>query len=402
MPLEIDVLVVGGSVAGARCAEALRHNGFDGSIMLVSDDPEPPYDRPPLSKQFLAGDWPIDRVRLLSHERAAELGVELRLPTAATGLTPADHRVTLADGQIVRYGAVVVATGAAARLSPWGTPPGVHTVRSLADSERLRADLTPGARVVVIGGGWIGAEVAATAHRRGCDVTVVDAVANPYARAIGDELGQLVCDIHARHGVDARFTTGVAGLHREGSGLAVELTDGSVLSADAVVVGIGAVPNTAWLAGSGLTVDDGVVCDAFGRAVGVEDVWAAGDVARWGQRRHEHWTSAVEQARAVAHNIAHPHDLVGSASDGYVWSDQYSWKIQLAGDTGAHVECELVVDDADTPRLAALYRDGTGRLVGVAAVNWPKAFIGGRRAIGAVSAREHADALRGTKANVAV
>jgi phthalate 3,4-dioxygenase ferredoxin reductase subunit len=401
MPLDVDVLVVGGSVAGVRCVEALRHNGFEGSVLLVSDDPELPYDRPPLSKQFLAGEWSIDRVRLLSAEQAVELGVELALASAATELDPSAHTVSLADGRIVRYGQVVVATGAVARPSPWGAPSGVHTLRSLVDAERLRAELTPGARVVVVGGGWIGAEVAATAHGRGCRVTVLDVAASPCARVIGDELGQLVAGVHARHGVEARFATGVADVRRERSGLAVELTDGAVLPADVVVVGIGAIPNTDWLAGSGLTVEDGVVCDDLGRAAGVEDVWAVGDVARWGERRHEHWTSAVEQARAVGRNIANPHGLVSSANDGYVWSDQYTWKIQLAGDTGPHVECDLVVDDPDTPRLAALYRDRSGRLVGIATVNWPRAFIGGLRAIG-VDALEHAAGLRGARANVAV
>jgi NADPH-dependent 2,4-dienoyl-CoA reductase/sulfur reductase-like enzyme len=400
MPLDIDVLVVGGSVAGARCVEALRHNGFDGSVRLVSDESEPPYDRPPLSKQFLAGDGSIDHVRLLSAGRAAELGIELELGTAAVGLDPATRTVALADGRTVTYGTVVIATGAVARPSPWGTPPGVHTLRDRADAERLRAALTPGARVVVVGGGWIGAEVAAAAHSRGGRVTVVDVMANPYTRAIGAELGQLVCGIHARHGVEARFGTGVVDVRRDGVGLVVELTDGDVLAADAVVVGIGAIPNTDWLAGSGLTVADGVACDGFGRALGVDDVWAVGDVARWGERRHEHWTSAVEQARAVGHNIAHPDDLVDGSNDGYVWSDQYGWKIQLAGDNGAH--CEVVVDDPDVPRVAALYRDGSGRLVGVAAVNWPRAFIRGWRAIGVADALEQAAELRGATANVAV
>lgn len=393
MPVDADVLVVGGSVAAARCVEALRHSGFAGSVRLVSDEAEAPYDRPPLSKQFLAGDWELGRIRLLSVERAAELDVALSLGTAAAHLDTDAHRVTLADGQVVSYGSVILATGASARRSPWGEPPGLHTVRSLDDSARLRDELQPGRAVVVIGGGWIGAEIAATARARGCAVTVVDVAANPYARALGDELGRLVCAIHDRHGVAARFMTGVAGVRSGAAGLTVDLTDGSSLEAGVVVVGIGAVPNTDWLTGSGVIVDDGVVCDEYGRACGVADVWAIGDVARWGARRHEHWTSAVEQARAVAHNIA-TSDLVRSASDGYVWSDQYSWKIQLAGDTGSHVDCELVVDDAARPRLAALYRDSQARLVGVATVNWPKAFIRARRSIGTAEAFEHPAALR--------
>lgn len=399
MPLDVDVLIVGGSIAAVRCAESLRQNGFAGSLLLVSDEPEMPSDRPPLSKQFLAGDWDDDRVCLLTAGHAAELDIQLRLGSAATTLDPAAHTVTLADGETLHYRSVVIATGAAARPSPWGNPAGVHTLRSRADSERLKQSLTIEARVVVIGAGWIGAEVAATASRRGCRVTVVDVVANPYARSLGEELGTVLCGIHARHGVVARFSTGVADLTSNGREVEVTLADGSSLIADAVVVGIGAVPNTQWLVGSGVYVDDGVVCDEFGRGRTVEDVWAVGDVARWGDRRHEHWTSAVEQARAVGHNIASPHNLTASSGDGYMWSDQYTWKVQLAGDTGPHVACQIV-GDVDQPRLAALYSDVDGLLVGIATVNWPKAFLAGRRALGTVDAAVHARELRETTANV--
>ncbi|MDT4937566.1 MAG: 3-phenylpropionate/trans-cinnamate dioxygenase ferredoxin reductase component, partial [Pseudonocardiales bacterium] len=187
MPVDVDVLVVGGSVAAVRCAESLRKNGCTGSIRLVSDEPELPYDRPPLSKQFLAGDWDVDQVRLLTQERATELDIQLHLSAAATSLDAAAHTVTLGDGTTLRYGAVVVATGASARPSPWGEPPGVHTLRSRADAHRLQQALTPGARVVVVGAGWIGAEVAATAAGRGCAVVVLDVVANPYTRSLGEE-----------------------------------------------------------------------------------------------------------------------------------------------------------------------------------------------------------------------
>jgi NADPH-dependent 2,4-dienoyl-CoA reductase/sulfur reductase-like enzyme len=380
--LDVDVVVVGASIAGVRTVEALRQQGFTGSLLLAGDEPELPYDRPPLSKQFLAGDWDGDRIRLLSAERAAELAVELRLGVAATGLAPEMRTLTLADGTTLRYRAAVLATGASARPSPWPDSRHVHTLRRLADSARLRDTLAPGARVVVIGAGYIGAEVAATARGRGCAVTVVDVVTNPYARTLGAELGQVLCAVHARHGVTARFGVGVAGIRDQPSCAVVELTDGTMLAADVVLVGIGAAPNTAWLAGSGLDVRDGVACDEFGRALRVADVYAAGDVARWGAHRQEHWTSAVEQARAVARNIVTPHDVVPSGSDGYVWSDQYDWKIQLAGTPGPDLACELVGStDGDRPQVAALYRDAASRLVGTAAVNWPKAFLACRRAI---------------------
>jgi NADPH-dependent 2,4-dienoyl-CoA reductase/sulfur reductase-like enzyme len=401
MTLDVDVLVVGASVAGARCVQELRQAGYPGSILLAGDEPELPYDRPPLSKQFLTGEWDQDRLRVLTTERADELDVQLRLGCAASALDAARRTVTFDSEGPVRYGRLVVATGAAARPSPWGTPPGVYTVRTLADSQQLRLALRPGARIVVIGGGWIGAEITASAAKSGCRVLVVDVATNPYQRSVGSELGAILAGIHAHHGVDSRFGVGVAGIRTVSDRLMVELSDSAAVDADAVVVGIGATPNTGWLAGSALAIDDGVACDEFGRALGVADVWAIGDVARWGERRREHWTSAHEQARAVAHNIATPNDLVGSADDGYVWSDQHSWKIQLAGETGPHLDCELLGDPGQ-PRMAALYSDAAGLLVGVATVNWPKAFLAGRRAIGSGSAAVLAATLRPPVATVSV
>jgi NADPH-dependent 2,4-dienoyl-CoA reductase/sulfur reductase-like enzyme len=402
MTADVDVLVVGASVAGARCAQALRTNGFDGSILLVGDDIELPHDRPPLSKQFLAGEWDAPKLCLLTAERAAELGIALRLGVAAAALDLAHRQVTLADRTLVRFASLVIATGASARPSPWGTPPGVHTLRSLADSRRLREQLHTGARVVVIGGGWIGSEVAATAVGIGCQVVVLDGARNPYARSLGPELGELLSGVHHWHDVPTHYGAGVENVCAAADGLVVELADGGSLAADVVVVGIGAAPNTQWLTGSGLSVEDGVACDDFGRAIGadgrpVPGVWAVGDVARWGRHRHEHWSSAIEQARAVAHNLTHPLQLTASADDGYVWSDQYGWRVQLVGETGPHLESVLVEhghNDAGAPRVAALYRDADGRLVGTATVNWPKAFLAGRHAIGQLTAAEHEASLR--------
>jgi phthalate 3,4-dioxygenase ferredoxin reductase subunit len=383
MCTDVDVLIVGASLAGVRTAESLRQEGFEGSILLIGDEPELPYDRPPLSKQFLAGEWDHDRIRLITAERAAELGIDLGLGVVATGLDPVAHQVRLADGSSIRYGTVVLATGASARPGPWTDSKYTRTLRSLADSVALRGNLEPGRRVVVIGAGYIGAEVAATAHARGCAVTVVDVAPNPYSRSLGDNLGEFVCGIHARHGVQSYLGAGVAGVSDGDAGAAVELSDGTVLEADAVVVGIGAAPNTGWLGDSGLDVIDGVACDEFGRALGVADVFAVGDVARWGGRRAEHWTSATEQARAIGHSIAQPDAPVGSDDVGYVWSHQYDWRIQLVGQTGPEFDCKVIGDvGGELPRVAGVYRDDTGRFVGIAAVNWPKAFVTGRRALG--------------------
>src|SRR6266496_988356 len=265
MRADVDVLIVGASLAGVRTAESLRQAGYDGSIRLIGDEPHLPYDRPPLSKQFLAGEWNHDRIHLITGERAAELRIDLGLGVAATALDPGAHRVTLIDGGSIRYGAVVLATGASARPGPWTGSRYTRTLRSLADSAALRSELEPGRRVVVIGAGYIGAEVAATSHARGCAVTVVDVADNPYARSLGSELGALVCGIHERHGVPAHLGAGVAGIRDEAASAVVELIDGTVLEADVVVVGIGATPNTSWLAASGLDVADGVACDDFGR-----------------------------------------------------------------------------------------------------------------------------------------
>ncbi|GHJ37879.1 NAD(P)/FAD-dependent oxidoreductase [Streptomyces sp. TS71-3] len=373
-------VVIGTSVAGVRTAQALRTEGYDGRVVLVGAEHEPPYDKPPLSKQFLAGTWEGSRLTLLAPAEAADSGIELRLGAAARRLDPAGHRVHLADGSELAYDTCVIATGAAARPSPWPAESGVHVLRSLADGAALRADLVRGGPVVVVGGGFVGAEVAATARALGCEVTVVDPLPVPMGRLLGPEVGAHFADLHRRHGVASRFGSGVEGVTGRSGRLRVTLTDGTVLPAATVVVGIGAVPNDRWLAGSGLLVDDGVVCDAYCRAVDAPDVYAAGDVARWyhpGRGTHlrvEHWTNAAEQAARVAHNIAHPDDPRPYAPVPYVWSDQYDWKIQIAGTpVGATRHTVIGGLAGATARGGALYTDDTGRLRAAVTVNWPRA-----------------------------
>ena len=383
-------VVVGSSVAGVRTVQALRTEGFDGRIVLVGEEAELPYDKPPLSKQFLAGDWDAARIGLFAEAEARVADVELRLGVAAEHLDVAGRRLLLADGTSLPWDVCVVATGAAARPSPWEASSGVHVVRSLGDGVGLRSDLERGGAVVVVGGGFIGAEVAATAHRLGCDVTVVDPLQAPLARVLGPEVGALFSDLHARHGVATRFGAGVESVRGESGRLEVRLTDGSVLPAATVVVGIGAVPNDRWLAVSGLLIEDGVVCDQYCRAVDAPGVFAAGDVARWlhpghgEQVRIEHWTNAVDQAACVAHNIAHPDDLRAYRPVEYVWSDQYDWKIQIVGVPARATGHRLIGDlAADKPRAAALYTDPTGRLRGAVTVNWPRALAECRRLMSA-------------------
>ncbi len=382
------VVVVGSSVGGVRTAQALRREGFPGRIVLVGEEAAAPYDKPPLSKQYLAGEWPLDRLALLTPEATAAAEIELRLGVAAVRLDVAAQQVVLADGEVLDFDHVVIATGATARPSPWHVASGVHVIRTLADVDGLRADLAAGGPVVVVGGGVIGAEAAATIRTLGHDVTMVDPLATPLARLVGPEVGRPLEELHRRRGVEARFGVGVEGIDGEAGNLTVRLTDGSVLTAATVLVGIGAVPNDGWLADSGLLVDNGVVCDRYCRAVDSDRVWAVGDVARWQDPRYpaevrvEHWTNAVEQAAAVAHNIVQADDLQPYSPLEYVWSDQYDWKLQVVGHATRGGRYEVVGDlTAEPAKAAVLYSDDDGRLIGAVSVNWPKALVTSRRAL---------------------
>ncbi|WP_051516054.1 NAD(P)/FAD-dependent oxidoreductase [Candidatus Blastococcus massiliensis] len=383
------VVVVGSSVGGVRTAQALRREGFAGRLVLVGEESAAPYDKPPLSKQYLAGEWQPDRLALLTEEAATALDVELRLGVAAVRLDVAAQQVLLADGGTLDYDHVVIATGATARPSPWRVDSGVHVIRTLSDVDGLRADLAAGGPVVVVGGGVIGAEAAATIRGLGHEVTMVDPLATPLARLVGPEVGRPLEELHRRNGVETRFGVGVEGIEGKAGDLTVALTDGTVLAAATVLVGIGALPNDAWLADSGLLVDNGVVCDRYCRAVDSDRVWAVGDVARWQDPRYptevrvEHWTNAVEQGAAVAHNIVHPADLRAYAPLEYVWSDQYHWKMQIVGHASRGARHVTVGDlSAEPTRAAVLYADDDGRLAGAVTVNWPKVTVASRRALG--------------------
>lgn len=376
------VLIVGSSVGGVRTAQALRSAGWDDRIVLLGEEPELPYDKPPLSKAWLAGTVERTGISLLDEARAGASGIELRLGRRAMALDVAGRAVLLEGGDRACYDHLVIATGAGARPSPWRSPKGVHVLRTLADAEALRADLLAGGPVVVIGAGFIGSEVAATCRALGLDVTIVDPLEVPAARLLGDAVGGLLTGLHRRHGVTTRFGVGVEAIDGSGRELTVRLSDGGALPASVVVVGIGARPNDGWLAASGLSLDDGVVCDEHGRT-SAPGVWAVGDVARWFRPRHrahariEHWTSAVEQAACVAHNITHPDDLRGCSPVEYVWSDQHDWKIQIVGTPGGALRHDLVGDPSG--RFCALYTHDGEHVSGAVTVNWPKALVLCRR-----------------------
>lgn len=376
MTVPSSVTIVGASLAGLRAAETLRRDGFDGPVALIGDEIHEPYDRPPLSKQVLAGDWEPDRIALTPSDKLADLDLDLRFGTAAVGFDLASRTLRLAGesgGETLEVDALLIATGA--RCRTLGQPlQGVHVLRSLDDCLGLRADFDAAPdRVVVVGAGFIGAEVAATARTRGLDVTMIEALDAPLIRVLGPEMGEVCAAVHRDHGIDLRTGVGVEGLDGGGRVERVRLTDGSAVDTSAVVVGIGVTPNTEWLKGSGLALDDGVVCDASGLAA--PGVAAAGDVARWPNRRFgypmrvEHWDNAAAQgahsARALL-GAAEPYEPVP-----WFWSDQYDRKIQLAGHVRPDDEVKVVAGSVDERRFAALYGRG-GRLVGALGFNRPR------------------------------
>lgn len=372
------IAVVGASLAGVSSARALRDRGFDGRVVVIGDEPHRPYDRPPLSKEFLAGAI-IEADLALSDE---DLELDWRLGHRAEALDPALRSVVLDSGERIVADGVVVATGARARRLRGPAFAGVHTLRTLDDAVRLRAELVPGARLVVIGGGFIGAEVASTARTLGLAVTVVEQLAVPLAGPLGAELGEVCAGLHGDHGVELVTGTGVAGLAGTDRVGMVLLTDGRELPADVVVVGIGAVPNTEWLAGSGVELDRGVRTDAR-CATNVPSVVAAGDCAVTHNPyagtavRLEHWTNALEQPATAAATLLGQEHLTPTRAP-YFWSDQYGTRLQFAGHRrdGDHVE--IIDGDPATRRFTAVYRRG-GRPVAVFAMNQPKVFGRWRR-----------------------
>ncbi len=379
------MVVVGASLAGLRACETLRTDGFTGRITLVGAEDEMPYDRPPLSKKLLAGEWDGDRIRLRKPEAFDELHLDLRLGVRATALDPERRILGLADGTEVAYDGLVIATGAAARRLP-GQPvlDGICELRTLADALDLRSRFVePSTRVTVIGAGFIGLEVAATARHAGCVVTVLEGAPSPLVRGLGVELGAAVASVHARHDVDLRCGVQVSAIEdADGRVSGVRLSDGTLIGSDVVVVGVGVSPATEWLIGSGLELGDGVVCDDT-LWTGAPGVYAAGDCARWHNHvfdphddavmRVEHWTNAAEQGAAAARNLLAvtaggtptPYESVP-----FFWSDQFESRIQFVGRAHGGDEVHVFAGSIDGS-FAALY-GWEGRLRGVLGVSMPK------------------------------
>ncbi|HVW43367.1 MAG TPA: FAD-dependent oxidoreductase [Amycolatopsis sp.] len=323
------VVVIGAGLGGVRTAEQLRAAGFEGAISLVGAEPHAPYDRPPLSKQVLTGAWTPERVVLKDGDALAELNVNTHFGVPAVALH--EGAVELADGTTLHADAFVIATGADPRRLP-GQPEEVHTLRTLDDSLSLRSALQGAKSLLVVGGGFIGAEVASGAVDQGLQVTVLEALPVPCERALGREVGVLCGRLITEGGVDLRLG---AKLARFLDANTVELADGERLSADVVLVGIGAAPTLDWVTREGVDTSNGLACDARGRVLGAPGVWAVGDVAAWqdpvrGKHfRHEHWTSATDQATVVARDIAGAEPPAPTVP--YFWSDQFGLKIQGIG-----------------------------------------------------------------------
>jgi len=369
------IVIVGASLAGLRAAEELRSRGHTGAVTIVGDEAHRPYDRPPLSKQVLAGVKPSESTALIATSGSlADLDLDWRLGESATGLDLADRTVLLGGGERLPYDGLVITTGASPKRLP-GTDhlDGVHTLRTLDDCEAIRAALVASPRrVAVVGAGFIGAEVAATCRGLGIEVSLIEALPVPLERGLGPAMGAVVADLHRDHGVDVRLGVGVVLIEGGDHVEQVRLTDGSVFDVDLVVIGVGVGPNTGWLEGSGLTIDDGVVCDAT--CLAAPGVVAAGDVARWPNRRFgedmrvEHWDNAIAMGTHAARTLlgdAQPYEPVP-----WFWSDQYDRKIQLAGRAGPDDTVEVVSGRLEDRRFVALYgRDD--KVVGVLGMSQP-------------------------------
>lgn len=395
------IAIAGASLAGVRTAESLRREGFDGEIILVGDEEELPYDRPPLSKQFLRGEWDDDRLLLRDADQLERLELTFELGTKAVSLDLGTRRLELDDGRSLGYDALVIATGAHTwRPAGWDLD-GIFDLRTVRDARVLRQVFEACGHVAVVGAGFIGCEVAASARHLGVDVTMIEALDTPLRRVVGSRVGEYAASLHRSHGV--RLRTGVAVsevVERDGRIRGLRLSDGELVSCDTAVLGLGVRPATEWLASSGLPLDDGVVCDEHCETA--PGVFVAGDVARWPHQgsmlRVEHWTNATEQATSIARHLLRRKGKESAAftSVPYFWSDQYDAKLQAAGVLGHSNDAELLAGSFEEHRFVVGYRtrDALGAVV---TVNWPRMIASFRRLLATkpswTSAVEHAREL---------
>ncbi|MCG7308954.1 NAD(P)/FAD-dependent oxidoreductase [Brachybacterium sp. ACRRE] len=329
-----DVVVVGAGAAGLGTVEALRREGCTARVTIIGDENDLPYDRPPLSKGYLSGAWDEARLQLRPRETLAELGATWKLGHSAVSLDREAREVRLEDGSTVHYDALVIATGVRSRRLP-GTEgiSGLHTMRTRADADRLREEMRSGARLLVGGGGFLGSETAASARTLGCEVTLISRRPAPLGDVLGDEVAGMLAALHRERGVDLEQGSVDAVTTADGHVTGVRLADGRELPGDMALLAIGSIPNVEWLRDSGLTLDDGVVCDASGLAA--PGVWAVGDVAAWHDPGAERPVRLEHRTRASEHGISVARSILGAGgplpSVPYVWSDQYEYTVQIHG-----------------------------------------------------------------------
>jgi NADPH-dependent 2,4-dienoyl-CoA reductase/sulfur reductase-like enzyme len=401
-PVSLErVVIVGASLAGLRAAETLRQRAFAGDVVVVGAEPHRPYDRPPLSKKLLSGEWDADRIHLRQPDSFDDLDVRWELGVAAERLDLADRTLVLADGRSLEFDGMILATGAAPKhIGDHGLYAHVHVLRSLDDALAVRARLAGGGqRVVVIGAGFIGLEVAATAVQLGNEVVVLEGGPAPLIRGLGAEMGAVIGRMHTARGVDLRCGVAVEGFTDDGV-LTRPMDDpGSarkLVPADLIVVGVGVTPSTGWLEGSGIELRDGIVCDEHLRVrlepagstiSSIDTLFAAGDVVRWPnvllghEMRVEHWTNAAEQGAHAASNlvaVAAGEPLAPYAPVPFFWSDQFEHRIQFLGHAMPGDEVRVVAGSIEEGKFLALY-GGDGRLHGALGVNAPRWVMPTRR-----------------------
>jgi 3-phenylpropionate/trans-cinnamate dioxygenase ferredoxin reductase subunit len=376
------IVIAGAGLAGLRAAQAARAAGYEGEVVLIGDEPHPPYTRPPLSKELLTGEQTAEQTAFPGLDK---LDAELRLSTAVTDVDVPGHAVTLSDGSTLQYGRLIVATGARPRfLRPVlgdGTVVGAgeFALRTLSDADLLSRALDTAQRLAIVGAGFVGCEVAASARSRGIEVALIDLAPHPLL-PLGPELGQRVAKLHRDNGVELHLGTGIERLRTNESRVdGVVLADGTEIPADWVLIAIGAAPSTEFLRGSAIELapDGGVVCDPTLTSVSDPDVLAAGDIASWphpgagGENvRVEHWTTAAEHGRLAGANATKDAaERVAHVAPPYFWSDQYELKIQSVGFPARAARIEIVEEDVDSGRLIAEALGEDGELVGAVAFN---------------------------------
>jgi 3-phenylpropionate/trans-cinnamate dioxygenase ferredoxin reductase component len=371
------VIIIGAGLAGHSAAEALRSEGFSGRVLLVGEEPRQPYDRPPLSKEFLKGQWTEERLYFKSIAGYEEQRIELRLNTRVEGVDTEKQLVLLTNHEQIHYDYLLLAVGGyPKRLSiPGGDLRGIHYLRTLDDSNEISKVLKPGAKLVVVGGGFIGCEVAAAARTRNVDVTLLEALPLPMAQAFGPEIGEFYAAEHRAHGVDLRLSEGVSEFVGRDEVESVVSAGGNPYACTAVVVGIGITPAIEFLRNTTIALDGGILVDEYCRT-SVPGVYAVGDAANWWHPvlkrriRVEHWDHAAKQAVVAARNILGANEIYCPVP--YFWSDQYDLRLQLYGYIPKDKKVRFVIRGSYDERSFNVFYYAGRRLLAAVSVNRPK------------------------------